>query len=123
MLRELNLLATSIENIPGPNARSVDEWLALAIKYLEKVMKIPPVGLAHPLKAERDMNAAGSDLKSAFVNYTRGGIIIEEVIPENEQYGMSGEEYWTLKDVCLASVMLIAREQMLHWAKPERFGS
>ena len=45
------------------------------------------------------MNATASDLKSAYVNYTKGGMIIEEIIPTNADYPTIGEDYWILKEV------------------------
>ena len=44
------------------------------------------------------MNATASDLKSAYVNYTKGGMIIEEIIPTNSDYPTIGEDYWILKE-------------------------
>lgn len=37
MLRELNILATSVDEVASPNERSVPEWLAMATTFLQMV--------------------------------------------------------------------------------------
>lgn len=45
------------------------------------------------------MNGTASDLKSAHVQFTRAGMIVEELIPAHREFSSSGEIYWSLIEV------------------------
>jgi len=45
------------------------------------------------------MNATASDLKSAYVQFTRGGVIIDGIIPNHRDFRSVEEGYWALREV------------------------
>src|SRR5277367_1509482 len=85
MLLKLNLLGLTVS--PSPievDAQSVQSWLELARRSLVVVSRWSFI--ADKFKAERSMSASASDLKSAYVHFTRVAVILDEMIPQHPKY-------------------------------------
>ena len=48
-------------------------------------------------KAEKSMSASASDLKSAYIHFTRVAVILDEIVPQHSHYDSLAFE--TLTDV------------------------
>jgi hypothetical protein len=45
--------------------------------------------IADKFKAERSMSASASDLKSAYIHFTRVAVILDEIIPQHPKFDSS----------------------------------
>jgi hypothetical protein len=85
MLLKLNLLGLTVG--PSPiqvDAQSMKSWLELARRSLYLVSHTSFI--ADKFKAEQSMSASASDLKSAYVHFTRVAVILDEIIPQHPKY-------------------------------------
>jgi len=85
LLLKLNLLGLTVS--PSPievDTQSMKSWLELARRSLYVVSHTSFI--ADEFKAEQSMSASASDLKSAYVHFTRVAIILDEIIPRHPNY-------------------------------------
>ena len=102
LLMKLNRTALTVgpdSNRPvDVNAHLIGYWLEMARKALKRVRKVP-LYLLMKCQAEADMNASASDLKSAYVNFTRAVVILDEILPLHKDIEAYFDSYIPIREV------------------------
>ena len=71
-------------------------WLESARRFLLHVLTSRGI-ITDRFKAEKSMSASASDLKSAYIHFTRVAVILDEIVPQHSHYDSLAFE--TLTDV------------------------